>query len=395
MHIVILGAGYAGLRAALDLDRMLHEHGRTDTDQVTLVDQHSYHQLIQEIHLVAAAAIPPEAAIYDLNRLLRQRSITFVQGRVRSIEPLQRTVTLEDGRRLSYQRLAITLGAEIAYGDVPGAREHTLPLHTLPQALRVRDHIIKQFEAAARATDPREQRILLTTAIVGGGYTGCQFAGELAAWVDDLCAQTGAPRREVRIALLERTSLLLTQFGEWATRIAERVLDEQGVSVYLNTAVEAVEPCLLRVAGGRVLRAGTIVWAGGIQGPPLLRESGLPVDAMGRVVVDRYLRVRGQALIFAAGDCAAIPFGYNGGTVPATASFAMRQGAHLAETLLAECEGRPPRTYEPLPLGELVSLGPNYAIGNPLGMPITGYPALLMKKGVEQYYRAKIEGSVL
>jgi len=78
--------------------------------------------------------------------------------------------------------------------------------------------------------------------------------------------------------------------------------------------------------------------------------------------------------------------------VPATASYAIREGAHLAETLLAEYEGKPPRPYEPLKLGELVSLGPHYAVGNPLGVTVTGYPALLLKKGVETYYRSTIEG---
>lgn len=101
--------------------------------------------------------------------------------------------------------------------------------------------------------------------------------------------------------------------------------------------------------------------------------------------------MRNQGLIFAIGDCAAIPDGPDN-TVPATASYAMRQGSHIAETLLAEIGGRAPQSYEPLHLGELVSLGPNYAIGNPLGVPLFGYPALAMKKGVEQYYRATIEG---
>lgn len=390
MQILILGAGYAGIRVAFDLDRLLREHGYSD--QVTLVDQNPYHQLVQVIHRTATAGIETHESIYELQPLLRERSIRFVQAGARAIMPLERTVQLDNGATLSYDRLVITLGAETAYGHVPGAREHSFPLHTYEHALHLRDHLIDQFEAAAKTSDPREQRILLTTAIVGGGYTGCQFAGELAAWADDLCAQTGAPRHEVRIALIEHESLLLKQFGEWATREAERVLDAQGVSVYLNTDVEAVEPQLLRVAGNRVLRAGTIVWAGGIQGPAILRESGLAVDAAGRVRVDRYLRVHDQALIFAAGDCAAIPDGSNGATVAATASNAMRQGAHLAETLLAEVQGQPPRSYEPLRLGEMVSLGPHYALGNPLGVPITGYPALLMKKGIEQYYRTTIEG---
>lgn len=390
MQIVILGAGYAGLRAAIDLDRLLRQHGRDD--EVTLVDQHSYHQLVQVLHLAATAAIPDEKAIYELTPLLNRGNVRLVQGRAVLIDPVERLVWLEDGRALPYGRLAIMLGAETAYGDVPGAREHTRTLRTYEDAQHLREHVIAQFAAAAHASDPKAQRVLMTTAIIGGGYTGCQLAGELAAWADDLCRETGAPRAEVRIALIERSKDLLPQFGDWATHTAEQVLDGLGVSVYLNMSVEAVEPQLLRVSDNRVLRAATIVWSGGIRGPDLLGASGLPVDSTGRVIVDRYLRVYDQALIFAAGDCAAIPNSPEEGTVPATASYAMRQGSHMAETLLAEVEGRAPRSYEPLKLGELVSLGPHYAVGNPLGVQMTGYPALLMKKGIEQYYRATLEG---
>lgn len=390
MQILILGAGYAGLRAALDLDRLLRT--RQLAAEVTLVDQHPYHQLVQLLHQAATAAIYSRQAIYELAPLLSESGVRFVEGAVAAIEPLARQVRLADGRALAYDRLVIALGAETAYNDVPGAREHSLPLRSYAQALALRSHLVACFEAAAKTSDSQEQRVLLTTAIVGGGYTGCQLAGELAAWADELCNETGAPRGEVRIALLDRSPELLKQFGPWATREAEAVLDSLGVSVYLNTAVEAVEPRALRVAGGRVLRAATIVWSGGVRGPALLRAAGLPVDQAGRVLVDRYLRVHDQALIFAAGDCAAVPEGSNGATVPATASYAMRQGGHLAETLLAEIEGDAPRAYEPLKLGELVSLGPHHAVGNPLGVPITGYPALLLKKGVEQYYRATIEG---
>lgn len=389
MQIVILGAGYAGLRAAIDLDRLLRARGRAD--KVILVDQHPYHQLVQLLHQAATAAIPSEQAFYELAPLLSRSGVRFIEGRVASIAPLEREVRLADGRALRYDRLAIALGAETAYHGVPGAREHTMPLRTLEHATRLRDHLVRSFEAAARTSDPVERRILMTTAIVGGGFTGCQLAGELAAGAGQLCAKTGAPRGEVRIALLERDPELLRQFGPWATREAEQVLGRMGVSVYLNTAVEAVEPRALRLAGGRVLRAATLVWAGGVKGPDLLREAGLPTDAAGRVLVDRYLRVRDQALIFAAGDCAAVPAGPREGTLPATASYAMRQGSHLAEALLAEVEGVAPRAYEPLKLGELVSLGPNYAVGNPLGVPVSGYPALLLKKGVEQYYRATLE----
>lgn len=390
MNILILGAGYAGLRAALDLDRALR--GR-DGVTITLVDQFPYHQLVQLLHLTASAGLHSREAIYDLKRLLRDRTITFVEGRATRIDPLAHQVHLAEGAPLAYTKLVIALGAETAYHGIPGAREHTLPLRTYPEALKLRDHLIDQFIAAGKTTDPNERRILLTTAIVGAGYTGGQFAGELAAWADDLSAQSGVPRGEARIALLEQSDGLFKQLGAWASQAALDRLDALGVSVYLNTGVKAVEPRLLRVSDGRVLRAATIVWAAGIQGPALLADSGLPVTTNGRVKVDRYLRVAGQANIFALGDCAAIPDPGAGpqATVPTTASYAMRQGSHIAESIAAEIAGDAPRAYEPLRLGELISLGPDYALGSPLGVPVTGYPALLLKKGVEQYYRATIE----
>jgi NADH dehydrogenase len=390
MKILILGAGYAGLRAALDLDQLMR--GRSEVS-ITLVDQHPYHQLVQMLHLTASAGQHSREAIYDLKRLLAGRAITFVEGRATRIDAAARCVVLAEGAALPYDKLIIALGAETAYHDVPGAREHTLPLRTYPEAIRLRDHLIDQFIAAGKTSDPQERRILLTTAIVGAGYTGGQFAGELAAWANDLCEQAGAPRGEARIALLEQADRLFPRFGEWASKAALARLDQLGVSVYLNTSVTAVEPRLLRVNDGRVLRAATIVWAAGIQGPAILADSGLPVDKNGRVKVDRYLRVEDQAAIFALGDCAVIPDPASGvtATVPTTASYAMRQGSYIATSIAAEIAGEAPRAYEPLHLGELVSLGPDYALGNPLGVPVTGYPALLLKKGVEQYYRATIE----
>ncbi|MEF3275329.1 MAG: NAD(P)/FAD-dependent oxidoreductase [Chloroflexus sp.] len=389
MRIVILGAGYAGLRTALDLARFRREYGLDVTIQ--LVDQYPYHQLIQLLHLTATAGIADQKSIYQLDQLLRGREIERVEGRVIAIEPLERVVKLADGRALVYDRLVLALGSETAF-NVPGAREHTFPLHTFTHAVALRKHIVSQYTRAASLTDPTELRITMTTAIVGGGYTGCELAGELAAWADDLCRQTGAPRSEVRIALIERESHLLPHLGAWASDEAVRRLERLGVNVFLNTPVTQVEPRCLRFGDGRILRAGTIVWGAGVRAPALLAEAGFPTDRMGRVVVDRYLRVSGQALVFAIGDCAAVADS-RGGFLPPTASYAVRQGAHLAKVLADEARGEAPRPYEPVELGEVVSLGPNDAIGSALGVPVMGYPAVMLKRGIEEYYRATIESA--
>lgn len=388
MKIVILGAGYAGLRTAMNLEKLLRTQRKDDT--ITLIDQNPYHQLIQELHHIATDGSDSRAAIYNIDTLLRGRQIDFICSHITAILPSSRVVQLNDGREVPYDRLVIALGSITDFHGVPGAPEHTFPLRTYPNALAIRDHIIAQFKAAATMTDPKQQRMALTTAIIGGGYTGCQLAGELAVWVDRLCKETGAPRNEVRIALLDRHDVLLHQFGRWANTEAERVLDRHQVSIYLNIDVTSVEPQLLHVSGDRILRAATIIWAAGIRAPDIIAAAGLPTDKLGRAVVDGYLRVQDRDDIFALGDCAAIPAGLGNETIPATASYAMRQGEHLALALFDEINARAPRAYEPLKLGELVSLGPDDGVGNPLGMPVTGYTIQLLKKGIEQFYRSSI-----
>lgn len=383
MHILILGAGYAGLHAALKLDRLLA--GRRNQTQITLVERNSYHQHVIQLHLVATAMINPSDAALPLHRILERHAVRLCQGQVTQIELSQRQVLLNNELSLPYDRLVIALGGQTNYAQVPGAYEHTWTLRTYTEALQLHNHIVDCFRTAARTNDPATRRVLLTFVIVGGGFTGCQLAGELAAWVRTLCREYRIPTREVRIALLERAGTLLARFGSWATQEAERVLDQRGISLHLNTQVERVEEQAVFLGDNKYIRSATIIWAAGIRAPQLLTASGLPTDERGRVLVDRYLRVIDHSLIFAAGDSAAIP-DPPGGTIPATASYALRQGEHLATTLLAEATGQAPRPYEPLRLGELVSLGPGQAVGNPLGVPSSGLPVALLKQVVERWY---------
>ena len=389
-HIVILGAGYAGLRAALDLDVALSGH--PGLARVTLLDRNPFHQFVQLLHQTAANALAPEESIVPLRRLLRDGSgVTLYEGEAQAIDVAANIVRTTRGS-LSYDRLVIALGSQPDYGGVPGAAEHTLPLRTYPDALRLRDHIRTCFERAAHMPDTLERRQLLTFVVIGGGYTGCQFAGELAAWAPKLCREHSVARSEVRVALFTRGDRLLDRLGDWATNEAERVLGEAGVRVQRNTPVLAAEPGLLRLgaaAAGKVLRAATAVWAGGFRAPALLAEAGLPCDDCGRLGVDNHLRVADHPTIYACGDCALVPAS-NGESVPATASYALRQGEYLAQQLLADLRGAPHDAYQPLVLGELVSLGPAYAVGNPLGARVVGLAALLLKKGVEQWYRGTI-----
>lgn len=389
MHILILGAGYAGLRVAIELGKHLAEK-EDDLATITLVEQHSYHQHIVLLHQVATEATPEHEAVIPLDKVLHGRPLDWREARVSSINPEQQQVALEDGSVLSYDRLVLAVGSQTDDFGIPGVSKHTLPLRSFPEAQRLRDHITACFHEAATTDDPATRRMLLTTAIVGGGTTGCQLAGELAAWADTLAAEAGVLREDVRIALIERAPRLLGMLAPRVGHEAVSTLDQRLVSVYLNTPVERVEEQTLFVGGNRKLRAGTIAWAAGIRAPDVVAQSGFPTDSRGRVCVDRFLRVEGCSNVFALGDCARVPDTI-GGTVPSTAGYATRQGDYLAGALIAELEGHPPPPYEPLPLGTIVSLGPDRAVGDIVGLPIKGRAAALLKQGVEKWYLKTLE----
>jgi NADH dehydrogenase len=383
MRVLILGAGYAGLRVALELDRLTTD--RTDLIQTTLIDRNLYHQHIVLLHLIATGSGYTSEAAIPLDTLLQRRAVRFCQGSVSQIQPLERQVQLADGLTMAYDRLVLALGAETNYGTVPGAREHGLPLRSYDQAQRLRDHVLACFRAAAATEDTDQRRALLSFVVVGGGFTGVQVAGELADWTQRLCREFQLAPRDIAIMLIERNNLLLPQFGPWATHEAERVLTRRGVRVYLSTAVIEVTQNTLTTANSLTIATNTVIWAGGSRAPRVLAESGLDTDHTGRVIVDSYLRLFDQARIFGIGDCARIP-DPQGGIVPPTASYAMRQGEHLARTLLAEASGQAPRAYRPQHLGQIVSIGPGEAVGDPLGVAATGLPAALLKQAVEAWY---------
>lgn len=404
MELLILGAGYAGVRTAIELDRLLEHH--PSGASVTLVDRNLYHQHLSMLHLAATGNAPEQTVAISLDWILRRRNVRFQQGEVQKIEALHRHVVLTDGLILPYDRLVLALGAETNYANVPGAREHTYALHSYHAAMRLYHQIKNSFALAASTADPVAKQALLTFIIVGGGFTGVQLAGELAYWAEQLCSHYQLNHFEVQIVLIERSGALLKQFGKWASEPALETLSRRRIEVLLHThvtaidAIESIEGVAARQlravrtydgqAQNLMFNAATIVWAGGIRAPQMIAAAGLPVDRNGRVYVDRYLRVHDQAAIFAIGDCAIVP-SPQGQPVLATASYAMRQGEHLARTLLDEIEGRAPHPYTPLDLGQLVSLGPGAGVGNPLGVPLEGLPIALLKQGIEAWYLTTLE----
>ncbi len=387
MHILVLGAGYAGLRTALDLAEA-HRRGELDGARVTLVDRNDYHQVITWLHKVAAASVEPSEARIPLDTLLGERGVTFLQAEVRGVAPREKRVLLADGSSLEYDRLVVALGSVTVWPPIPGLRDHALPMRWWDEALHIREAVLASFVRAADATDEAERRRLLTIVVVGGGYTGCQLAGELAHWLPALADQHALSLFDLTLRQIEARDRLMPGWDKPLADKAERTLRRKGVQILLDSPLERVEASTLTLQGKQPMPYGVLVWAGGVAAPPLLRDSGFRVGEQGRAETDEFLRAQTFPDVFLAGDCALWRDGE--APLPATASYALRQGEYLARMLRREIQGKPLVAYEPARLGLVVSLGGNDGVGTALGVSLSGAAAGILKEGIESWYLSTV-----
>ncbi len=384
-RICILGAGYAGLRTARDLAGAVRR-GEIDVE-VTLVDRNRRHEVVTLLHQVATDDLPETTASLSLDELLPGRSVKIVEAEVAAIEPDTRHVRTSAGE-LAYDYLVIGLGSEPTSPPIPGL-DRALRLRRWEDAIRLREHVRGVFRDAGRRPAADPERLLTRLVVVGGGFTGCQVVGELAHWSTELADRHRVPIDHVHLVLVESGRRLLPGWDEPSSREAERVLRRKAVDVRTGVRLARIAEDVVELADGSSLASRTVVWTGGIRALALLAESGLPTAAQGRLAADAYLRVVGRPRIFAIGDSVAAS---DGRALPATAAYAQRQGAYVARALVAEVRGRPLGPYRPIPLGMVVSLGGDDAVGDVLGIPVEGSAAALLKQGVEASYLQGLRG---
>lgn len=388
MEILILGAGYAGLRAALDLAEF-KRRGELGNATITLVDRNDYHQVITWLHEVAAAKIAPDKARIPFERLFKDSTISVVRGSVQGIAPREKRVILDGGTLLSYDRLVIALGSGTTWAPVPGLKEFALPLRWWDEALVIRDAIMSSFAQAADTQSPEERQRLMTVIVIGGGYTGVQLAGELSHWLPTLADQYDLSIMDITLRQVEARERLMPGWDARLAERAEQTLRRKGVQILLNAPVERIDARAITVRDKPPMPYGVAIWAGGIRVSEVLAQSGFATGAQGRLKVDEFLRAEGFSDVYVAGDAALWMEGEL--PLPATASHALRQGEYVARMIRREVNDRGLAAYEPTSLGLVVALGGNDGIGTALGVPLSGVAAGILKEGIEAWYLSTIK----
>jgi NADH:ubiquinone reductase (H+-translocating) len=385
-QILIAGAGYAGLHVALRLSTWQDKHR---TVEVTLVDQHPYHQVITELPRVAAGTRAAEAVRLPLAQLLAQQ-VRFVHATITGFD-LAAGRLLTTAGALPYTRLVLALGSRPNDFAIPGLAERTIPLYSVEDAERVWQAVMAAVAAAASEPDPERQRRLLTVVVGGGGATGVELAGELAETLPMLARRRGLPPELPRVILVDAGPTILAGSSPGLIQRATQILSDLGVEIRTGSRISEATADGLELANEEIIQGEVFVWAGGVKAPELLAWSDLPTGHNGRLKVDQFLRVLDHPMMYAAGDVASVVDPTTGRALPPLAQLALDEGETVVHNLMAEVRGQPLRPFTFHNKGLVVSVGPTRGVAELAGRPFGGRLAHALKDAIEWEYRASVQ----
>ncbi|MDD2778122.1 MAG: NAD(P)/FAD-dependent oxidoreductase [Methanocellales archaeon] len=390
-HIIIVGAGYAGLHAARKLSSSLSK----DTS-ITLIDKNEVHVRLSEIYEVAVNRVEPRLVATPIKKYVKRTS--FLKGEVKKIDFIQRKVST-DTDILNYDYLILAVGSEPEFFKIPGTREHSFPLWNLEDAKRIKDHIEGMFVSAQEEQDAGKIRELLNFVVCCGGLTGIEVAGEMAEWFVALSRKYNISKDQVNLILVEALADILPTFRPSLVDKSKRILRLKGVQIMVNSPITRVSPNYVELKSGEKLMTRTSIWAAGICANRIIDSLGLKTFGRNRIGVNKYLQVTDHPEVYAIGDCAY--FTTDDGTpLPQFVEAALQTADCAVHNIIAEIKGKSKKEYRPKIHGTVVSIGSKYAVADIVGLPFiggltfSGFLAMLLKHLFNIYYVIRDLGDV-
>jgi NADH dehydrogenase len=368
-HVVVVGAGFAGLELVKEL--------KGADVEVTLIDRRNHHLFQPLLYQVATTSLATSEIAWPIRHLLRRRKdVRTLLASAAGVDRAGKRVLLDGGGGIPYDTLVVATGARHAYFGHDEWEPYAPGLKTLEDATTIRRRLLLAFEKAEIEPDPERRRALLTFIIIGGGPTGVELAGTIAELARDTLA--GEFRSidpcEARVVLVEAGERILPAFKPELSAYAKRALEKLGATVELGRPVTGCGAEGVTF-GGVVLPAATIIWAAGVAASPAAEWLGAEADRAGRVKVAPDLTLPGNPDIFVVGDTAHVE-NADGSLVPGVAPAAKQQGRHVAAAIKArlagEGEARPFRYRHG---GDLATIGKRAAVTDFGWIRLTGRPA--------------------
>ena len=372
-HVVIVGGGFAGLKAAQAL--------RGKPVRVTLIDKRNFN-LFQPLLYQVASGLVSEA---DVASPLRQMvgnapNIQILLGEVTDIQPAERRVVFND-RSYAYNQLVLATGSGSTYFGREEWRPLAPPMKILEHADEIRRRLLMALEEAEQTVDPQQRAFLQTVVVVGAGPAGCELAGSLIELMQRAVRRDFKQLRpeDCRVVLVDPVERVLPTMAAPLSAAAAAHLQGAGVELRLGQKVETIAPgrvSLSGAAGASELEAATICWTAGVRasrlGRLLSEATGCAVDRGGRLVVEPDFSIPGHPEIRAVGDLCCYGHTPEGTPLPGMAGPAVQAGGWVARDILARLRGETIAPFRWLDLGSMAVIGPWYAVADLRGWHLTG-----------------------
>ncbi|MBT2655717.1 NAD(P)/FAD-dependent oxidoreductase [Bacillus sp. ISL-18] len=378
--VVILGGGYAGLMTAVSLQKKVHP-SRID---VYLVNKNDYHYFTTKVHEMGAGTVNPESIRLPIRDLIDPHFVTFIQDEVINLNLERKIVECKD-HTLPYDYVVFGIGGAPKNNEIHGLTEHGFFLFDWEGSYRLREHIEKQFlEYGQNPSGP------LNLVIGGTGFTGMEFIHELKERIPRLCNLYGVEREDVHILIIEPGKKILQGYPEAIVADTTKSLKKINCEFLVGVSVSQVECDQIRLADGRVIPTKTFVWAGGVQGNPILQiEEFERMDA--RVRLNEFCEVPNYPDVYVLGD-ASVSFNEKGEPYPPTAQIAIQQGQYCAYNIAMKIYGQPAKPFHYIYRGMVMSLGSKNASGIVYHHHINGRLGSFMKWLIEMRYYFMLGG---
>jgi NADH:ubiquinone reductase (H+-translocating) len=389
-NVVIAGGGFGGFYAARTLERTLPRQSA----RITLVNDVNFMLYSPLLPGAAGGSLEPRHVVVPLREELDRTDLRI--GEVCGADPSRnclRVAMLEGHEeQVRYDHLIVALGSVSRTLPIPGLAEHAIGFKSLPEAIELRNRVIRTLEMAETLDDPARRAEFLTYVVVGGGYAGVEGLAELQDFASEAIEEYPRCRTQgMRWILVEASDRIMRETPPDLADFCVRELRGRGIEIRTGTTVEEVTEHAVRLSGEETVPTRTVVWTAGVRPHPVVEHLGLPLDR-GRIRTDRFLQVEGHSNVWALGDAAAVPDPAKDGRElsPPTAQHAIRQGRLVARNVAAAIGGGRRRPFRYKTKGVFVDLGRRKAVASTMGIKWSGTPAWLLAR---TYHLAMMPGA--